>query len=141
MAGQQRVPPQHQQRFSLGVLPGKPCFQVPQTAWSHHLSGDEPLPTGRWMHLAATFDGTTMRLYMDGQECGIMSRPSGHLLSADGRLVLGNYELDHRSYFQGLLDDVRIYQARVVGRRHSINASRLPGEQPGSVNDRSSSSQ
>ena len=64
--------------FRLGVLRGKPCFQVPQTAWSHHLSGDEPLPTGQWVHLAATFDGTTMRLYMDGKECGTMSRPGAY---------------------------------------------------------------
>jgi hypothetical protein len=111
------------------VLRGKPCFQVPQTAWSHHLSGDEPLPTGRWVHLAATFDGTTMRLYMDGTECGTMSRP-GALLPTDGRLVLGNYELDHPSYFQGLLDDVRIYRRVLSGDDIKENASRLPGIQP-----------
>ena len=30
--------------FRLGVLRGKPCFQVPQTAWSHHLTGSDALP-------------------------------------------------------------------------------------------------
>ena len=50
--------------FRLGLLGGKPCFQVPQTEWSHHLIGREPLPVGKWVHLAATFDGATMRLYM-----------------------------------------------------------------------------
>jgi hypothetical protein len=115
--------------FRLGVLRGTPCFQVPQTAWSHHLSSDEPLPTGRWVHLAATFDGTTMRLYRDGQECGTMSRPGG-LLPTDGRFVLGNYELDHRSYFQGLLDDVRIYRRVLSGDEIRANAIRLPGRHP-----------
>ncbi len=115
--------------FRLGVLRGNPCFQVPRTAWSHHLSGDEPLPTGRWVHLAATFDGTTMRLYVDGRECGTMSRP-GALLPTDGRFVLGNYELDHRSYFQGLLDDVRIYRRVLSGDAVRANASRRPGGQP-----------
>lgn len=114
--------------FRLGVLCGKPCFQVPQTAWSHHLSGEEPLPTGRWVHLAATFDGTTMRLYMDGRECGTMSRP-GALVPTDGRFVLGNYELDHRSFFQGLLDDVRIYRRVLSGDDIRANASALPGRQ------------
>jgi len=95
--------------FRLGVLGGKPCFQVPQTEWSHHLSGPEPLPTDRWVHLAATFDGTTMRLYMDGAECGTMNRP-GTLLPTTGRLVLGNFDVGHHSFFQGLLDDVRIYR-------------------------------
>ena len=126
---QPRFRRQHHQRLSAGLLDGKPCFEVPQTAWSHHLSGDEPLPPDRWVHLAATFDGKTMRLYMDGKECGTMSRP-GALLPTDGRFVLGNYELDHRSYFQGLLDDVRIYRRVLSGDDIRANASRLPGEQP-----------
>lgn len=111
--------------FRLGVLRGKPCFQVPQTAWSHHLSGNDPLPVGKWVHLAATFDGTTMRLYMDGKECGTMSR-AGVLLPTDGRFVLGNYEVGHPSYFQGLLDDVRIYRRVLSGDDIRLNAARPP---------------
>jgi len=95
--------------FRLGVMEGKPCFQLPQTPWSHHLIGDKPLPTGRWVHLAATFDGTTMRLFVDGEPCGVMERP-GRLLPTDGRLVLGNYDLAHPAFFRGLLDDVRIHR-------------------------------
>ncbi len=95
--------------FRLGVLQGKPCFQVPKTDWSHHLVGREPLPVGKWVHLAATYDGATMRLYADGEECGNMPRP-GRLRPTDGRLVLGGYDVGHPSHFQGLLDDVRIYR-------------------------------
>ena len=111
--------------FRIGVLQGKPCFQVPQTEWSHHLSGREPLPVGKWVHLAATFDGTTMRLYMDGQECGTMSR-SGALLPTDGRLVLGSYEVSHAASFHGLLDDVRIYRRVLSGEDIRANATALP---------------
>jgi hypothetical protein len=59
--------------FRLGLVGGKPCFQVPETEWSHHLTGDTALPVGQWVHLAATFDGGTMRLYMDGS-CSAASR-------------------------------------------------------------------
>jgi hypothetical protein len=110
--------------FRLGVLHGKPCFQVPQTAWSHHLVGNEPLPVGKWVHLAATFDGSMMRLYMDGKECGTMSRP-GVLLPTDGRLVLGSYDVGHPSYFQGLLDDVRIYR-RALAADEILNCAAIP---------------
>jgi hypothetical protein len=95
--------------FRLGALRGKPCFQVPQTAWSHHLVGESPLPAGKWVHLAGTFDGSTMRLYLDGQACGTLARP-GSLLPFSGRLVLGNYDVGHAAFFSGLLDDVRVYQ-------------------------------
>jgi hypothetical protein len=110
--------------FRIGLLQGKPCFQVPQTEWSHHLVGREPLPLGKWVHLAATFDGATMRLYMDGQECGTMSRP-GALLPTDGRLVLGSYDVGHQSHFQGLLDDVRIYRRVLSEENIRSNAATL----------------
>jgi len=95
--------------FRLGLMGGKPCFQVPQTDWSHHLIGNTALPIGQWVHLAATFDGETMRLYMDGTECGSMPRP-GARVPSDGRLVLGSFEVGHPSFYRGLLDDVRIYR-------------------------------
>ena len=94
--------------FRLGILRGKPCFQIPVTAWSHHLVGKAPLPTGRWVHLAGTFDGTTMRLYMDGQEVGSMERP-GKIGHNDRHIILGNYEVDHAAHFTGILDEVRLY--------------------------------
>lgn len=94
--------------FRLGVLGGKLCFQIPLTAWSHHLKASEPLPTGRWVHLAATFDGKIMRIYMDGTELGSMERP-GEVRPNGSHLVLGNYEVGHAAHFTGLLDDVRLY--------------------------------
>ena len=63
-----------------------------------------------------------MRLYMDGRECGVMSRP-GALLPTDGRLVLGSYDVNHTAFFQGLLDDVRIYQRVLSGEDIRSNAA------------------
>ena len=56
--------------------------------------------------------------------------PPCALSPTDGRLLLGNYELDHHSYFQGLLDDVRIYRRVLSGDNIRANAARLPGGQP-----------
>ncbi|MBI5831945.1 MAG: glycoside hydrolase family 99-like domain-containing protein [Armatimonadetes bacterium] len=94
--------------YRLGILDGKPCFEVPQTSFSHHLSAAEPLPTGRWVHLAGTFDGRTMRIYMDGVEKGTMDRP-GPIKPSKLHLVLGNYEVSHAAYFHGLLDEVKLW--------------------------------
>jgi hypothetical protein len=94
--------------YRMGVLGGKPCFEVPQTNWSHHLSADIPLPTGRWVHLAGTFDGNTMRIYVDGELHGTMDRP-GPVKPNEAHLCLGSYEVDHPAYFTGLLDEVRLY--------------------------------
>ena len=94
--------------WRLGILAGKPCFEVPQTSFSHHLSGPDPLPTGRWVYLAGTFDGKVMRLYVDGVERATMDRP-GPIKPSNLHLVLGNYEVDHDAYFRGLLDEVRLW--------------------------------
>jgi hypothetical protein len=103
--------------YRLGVLEGKPCFEVPFTDWSHHLTGSKLLPTGRWVHLAGTFDGKTMRLYMDGEECGAMDRP-GPIHANAFPLTLGTYEAGHIAYFTGLLDEVKLY-------RRALSASEI----------------
>lgn len=94
--------------YRLGVVDGKPCFQLPLKPWTHHLAGKKPLPVGEWVHLAATFDGQTMRLYMNGEECGTMPRPAP-IKPNTFHLCLGNYEIAHPAHFNGLLDEVRLY--------------------------------
>jgi hypothetical protein len=94
--------------YGLGVLGGYPCFEVPQTDWSHHLKANALLPTGRWVHLAGTFDGQRMRIYVDGEEQGSMERP-GPVNPNEFHLCLGNYDIKHASFFTGLLDEVKLY--------------------------------
>jgi len=94
--------------FRLGLQDGRPCFGVPVTSFSHHLTAKDALPVGRWVHLAGTFDGQTMRLYMDGVEQGALARP-GPLRPNDKPLCLGNYDAGHAAHFTGLLDEVKLY--------------------------------
>ena len=95
--------------YRLGILGGKPCFEIPQKPWSHHLQADVDLPTGRWVHLASTFDGKTMRIYVDGRLSGTMNRP-GPVKPNNFDLCLGNFELNHQSYFEGILDEVKLWK-------------------------------
>ncbi len=94
--------------YRLGVLDGKPCFEIPQTDWSHHLTADVSLAVGKWTHIAGTFDGRVMRIYVDGEEHGTMDRP-GPIHPNDFHLCLGNFELGHAAHFDGLLDEVKLY--------------------------------
>lgn len=94
--------------FRFGLVGGKPCFGIPVTKFSHHLLAHADLPLGRWVHLAGTFDGKTMRLYVDGEERGTMERPFP-LQPSDHYLCLGNYNVKHDAHFTGLLDEVKLY--------------------------------
>jgi hypothetical protein len=108
--------------FRLGLQGGKPSFQIPLTPWSHQVTASEPLPVGRWVHLAATFDGEVMRLYMDGIERGSLKR-AGKVGANQSPLVLGNYEVGNRAHFIGLLDDVRLYRRALSAEEIRENAA------------------
>jgi hypothetical protein len=107
--------------YRLGLLEGKPCFEVPQTAWSHHLIAPAPLPLGRWVHLAGTFDGQTMRLFVDGAEVASLARP-GLIQRSHFDLTIGGYALGSQANFQGLVDEVRLFSRALTA--EEIRASR-----------------
>ena len=89
---------------------------------------NQSLPTGRWVHLAATFDGTIMRLYMDGRQVGILERP-GKIGRNDRNIIIGNYDVDHEAYFVGTLDEVRLYDRALSPDEIAAHAA-LGGTQP-----------
>ena len=71
------------------------------------MKGIGALPTAIWSHLAATYDGSTLRLYVNGVE--VANAPiSGNLGVSNGVLRIGgNAALGE--YFNGTIDDLRIY--------------------------------
>jgi Concanavalin A-like lectin/glucanases superfamily/Bacterial Ig domain len=64
-------------------------------------------PTNTWTHLAATYDGTTLRLYKNGTQLTATTRP-GTITPGTGPLHLGGNNL-WTEWFTGQLDDIRIY--------------------------------
>lgn len=82
-----------------------------------HLSGVGELfpqevlpPLGEWTHLAATYDGSSMKLYFDGIVVAEMAA-SGDIATSDEPLIIGNKHetAPGGDEFNGMLDDVRIY--------------------------------
>jgi Concanavalin A-like lectin/glucanases superfamily/Bacterial Ig-like domain/Bacterial Ig domain len=69
-------------------------------------SGESPLE-GVWQHLAATFDGTAARFYIDGVE--VASRLVSSGIGSSNAWRVGAYGGVAGNFFDGLIDDVRIY--------------------------------
>jgi hypothetical protein len=68
-----------------------------------------------WTHLAMTWDGSVVRLYVDGAE--IASGPApGTLLTSTGNLRIGGNAL-RGEFFAGLIDEVRIYDRALSATR------------------------
>ena len=69
-----------------------------------HIRVDGRLQIGVFHHIAGTYDGQTMRLYLDGTEVGSLAA-SGFVSSAEGvALSTGDNEAMH-----GLLDEVQLF--------------------------------
>ncbi len=65
-----------------------------------------------WHHVAATWDGSTKRMYVDGSALATTAMPAGPIQYDNGRVTLGadlTSSTVQDSQFEGLLDDVRIY--------------------------------
>jgi hypothetical protein len=70
-------------------------------------SGNAGLPLNTWSHLAATYDGAILRLYVNGVEMGSQA-VSGAIVASTLPLQIGGNAV-WGEYFTGLIDEVRVY--------------------------------
>jgi hypothetical protein len=69
--------------------------------------GAAQLPLAVWTHLAVTFDGASLRLYVDGTLANTTA-VSGAMSGSDGPLRIGGNAV-WDEWFDGLIDELRIY--------------------------------
>jgi hypothetical protein len=83
-----------------------------------------PLLFDQWLHIAATYDGSTMHLYVDGVE--LAAPMAGAAMGYDAQpLVLGSDRNGGTSAenFNRAIDDVRIYGAALSAQEIAVLAS------------------
>ena len=71
------------------------------------------LPLNTWYHAAATYDGTTMRLYLNGTEVGSVAKSGSISRGRNSSVDLGRSP-DGSNYLRGAIDDVRIYSSALT---------------------------
>ena len=71
-------------------------------------STDYPID-GTWIHAAGTFDGTTLRLYINGILDSSLVLPPGTTIALNDLPVSIGAQNDAQRFYQGWMDDVRIY--------------------------------
>jgi hypothetical protein len=64
-------------------------------------------PLNTWTHLASTYDGSMLRMYLNGVQVG-STTVTGNMKTGSGPLRIGGNSL-WGEYFQGLIDEVRVY--------------------------------
>ncbi len=71
------------------------------------LSGSFPLPTGTWSHIAGVYDGTQMRVYLNGALNGTLD--TSIAIPANSLQLRIGAASDGGSQFSGLIDEVEVF--------------------------------
>jgi hypothetical protein len=86
--------------------------------------GLESVPLNAWTHLATTYDGDSLRLYVNGEL--VWTEPLvGDIQNADSAALRIGGNSVWGEYFSGLIDEVRIYN-RPLGADEILSDSRSP---------------
>jgi hypothetical protein len=83
-------------------------------AWGDDLYVDAGAPVEGWMHVAATYDGAILRLYVNGVERGSRSY-SGGINTATSDVNIGRSAAFGGASYLGLIDEVSIYNHALPG--------------------------
>jgi hypothetical protein len=71
------------------------------------VNGTAAVPLNVWTHLAFTYDGATMRMFVNGVQVSTKALAGAAAVSAGALRIGGNAVWGE--YFKGLIDEVRIY--------------------------------
>src|SRR5262249_11527624 len=84
--------------------------------------GAATLPLDTWTHVAATYDGVTLCLYVNGVRVSSRALPGAIATSADPLVLGGNAVWGE--WFAGLIDEVRIYRRALSATEIQADMSR-----------------
>ncbi|UCD51558.1 MAG: alpha/beta fold hydrolase [Phycisphaerales bacterium] len=94
------------------TMDGAPCLEVSAGANIGTLRVCHEFQTGRWYHLAGTYDGSTIVAYINGARIDSKSASgSMYIDGADLYLGKGDPEFSQGEYFHGALDEIRLWNA------------------------------
>jgi chitodextrinase len=100
------------------------------------LYGTSALTANTWAHLAATYDGATMRLYVNGVQVASRAQ-TGAIATSTNPLQIGGDSI-YGQYFAGRIDEVRVYNralsaAEIQNDMNTALSSAPPDTQPPSA--------
>jgi chitodextrinase len=88
-------------------------------------NGTAQLPLNTWSHLASTYDGATLRLFVNGTEVGSLAS-TGNIATSTGDLWIGANNV-WPEWFSGLIDEVRVYNRALSAAEINTDMNRSVG--------------
>lgn len=106
----------------------QPAAYVRIDGVKHSAEDVSPLPTNQWTHIAATFDGECLRMFVNGVEVRCTGIVAG-AMDNDANLLRFGGQSPWGDYFAGRIDDIRIYDRALTAAEILQDASTPVGGQ------------
>jgi hypothetical protein len=104
--------------FQIELRSGGPLnFILSDTSQNQHMCTGPTLPSNVWQHIAASWDGATMRLYVDAQEVASVAYAGDVGYDAHPMLIGGDDDGTGSlgcCLFSGLMDEVQIWDEAII---------------------------
>ena len=117
------------------IINGKPMVEVTPGIEIAVVRAPFDFKPGTWYHLAATFDGTNIQVFVDGVAIKSDER-AGSMRIDDSELVIGRGDPEYSSgeYFDGAVDEIRIWAVtRSPGEIQAGMNTRMTGKERGLI--------
>ncbi|MDN3675839.1 choice-of-anchor D domain-containing protein [Flavobacterium paronense] len=106
---------------TTGVVVGQDKFQIRVSSAktlqvivnSTTLTFATPMTTSRWYHVAATYGGGNLNLYLNGKLVATQA-VSGSISADATKLTLGKNPASSTNYFKGKIDEVRVFNTTLT---------------------------
>lgn len=83
-----------------------------------YLRGETEFQPGTWYHVAGSYDGQELKLYVNGQLDAASTEQSGDIVYAASTFVAGTYEDDNEFFpLDGSLHDLKLYNTALSARQ------------------------
>lgn len=112
--------------LSLDSLTNKVLFEINTANGLVSALSNVAISLGTWVHVAATYNGSLMTIYINGHEVGWATQ-TGNIVSNTANLLVGK-GLTSTNFYQGQIDELKIWNtsrtaAQVRAGMHTRNAN------------------
>lgn len=116
--------------WSLGTNGTSLLFRLRAGGSNRTLTSPAILQANSWYHAVATYDGSTMRLYLNGAQVAATGKSGSLSTGGTSAVAIGRNPGSASQYFNGAIDDVRMYSRALTAAEVSALYNEPPSPNP-----------
>ena len=93
--------------YCLALYNGKLRGRITTSSGALTIVSTQDVPLNKWSHVAMTYDGAALSLYIDGVNV-LKRNHTGKLVKTNNPILIGNNSIGVNRFFNGLIDEVKI---------------------------------